>query len=176
MYKIIDIPYGTYLGQVIDISDVKINDKDYVQLQIEIVYGDWHDYFNAATNAKGLSFYSGSFNLPIVNVSADSSRIRDYITNYKNKEKILIAVEIDKVRFGKENQYHNITNLYDWTLVIPYLPRLKHGLRNIGMMMYMIIPLLSMICCPMRCSMHRRDFEFFRFPLATKCHCRGLRG
>lgn len=114
MYKIIDIPYGTYLGQVIDISDVKINDKDYVQLQIEIVYGDWHDYFNAATNAKGLSFYSGSFNLPIVNVSADSSRIRDYITNYKNKEKILIAVEIDKVRFGKENQYHNITNLYDW--------------------------------------------------------------
>ena len=69
---------------------------------------------NAATNAKGLSFYSGSFNLPIVNVSADSSRIRDYITNYKNKEKILIAVEIDKVRFGKENQYHNITNLYDW--------------------------------------------------------------
>ena len=56
MYKIIDIPYGTYLGQVIDISDVKINDKDYVQLQIEIVYGDWHDYFNAATNAKGLSF------------------------------------------------------------------------------------------------------------------------
>ena len=60
MYKIIDIPYGTYLGQVIDISDVKINDKDYVQLQIEIVYGDWHDYFNAATNAKGLSFYSGS--------------------------------------------------------------------------------------------------------------------
>lgn len=47
MYKIIDIPYGTYLGQVIDISDVKINDKDYVQLQIEIVYGDWHDYFKA---------------------------------------------------------------------------------------------------------------------------------
>lgn len=114
MPKIIDIPYGTYLGQVIDISDVKINDKEYVQLKTEIVYGEWHDYFNAATNAKGLSFYSGSFNLPVGNVSADTSRIRDYITNYKNKEKILVAVEIDKVRFGKENQYHNITNLYDW--------------------------------------------------------------
>lgn len=41
-------------------------------------------------------------------------RISDYIKNYPNRDKILIAVEIDKVRFGKENQYHNITNLYDW--------------------------------------------------------------
>ena len=42
MYKIIDIPYGTYLGQVTDISAVKIKDKDYVQLQTEIVFGEWH--------------------------------------------------------------------------------------------------------------------------------------
>lgn len=56
MYKIIDIPYGTYLGQVTDISAVKIKDKDYVQLQTEIVFGEWHDYFGAATKAKNLVF------------------------------------------------------------------------------------------------------------------------
>ncbi len=112
--KIIDVPYGTYLGQVTDISAVKIKDKDYVQLQTEIVYGEWHDYFGAATKAKKLGFSEGCYNCSVAVQTENTTRISDYIKNYPNRDKILIAVEIDKVRFGKENQYHNITNLYDW--------------------------------------------------------------
>ncbi len=114
MPKIIDIPYGTYLGQVVDISAIKINDKDYVQLQTEIVYGEWHDYFGAATKAKKLGFSEGCYNCSVALQTENTTRISNYIKNYPNRDKILIAVEIDKVRFGKENQYHNITNLYDW--------------------------------------------------------------
>lgn len=112
--KIIDVPYGTYLGQVTDISAVKIKDKDYVQLQTEIVYGEWHDFFGAATKAKKLGFSEGCYNCSVAVQTENTTRISDYIKNYPNRDKILIAVEIDKVRFGKENQYHNITNLYDW--------------------------------------------------------------
>lgn len=112
--KIIDVPYGTYLGQVTDISAVKIKDKDYVQLQTEIVYGEWHDFFGAATKAKKLGFSEGCYNCSVAVQTENTIRISDYIKNYPNRDKILIAVEIDKVRFGKENQYHNITNLYDW--------------------------------------------------------------
>lgn len=125
MPKIIDIPYGTYLGQVIDISDVKINDKEYVQLKTEIVYGEWHDYFGAATKAKKLGFSEGCYNCSVALQTENTTRISNYIKNYPNRDKILIAVEIDKVRFGKENQYHNITNLYDWRTCDTLSPEAK---------------------------------------------------
>ena len=114
MYKIIDIPYGTYLGQVTDISAVKIKDKDYVQLQTEIVFGEWHDYFGAATKAKKLGFSEGCYNCSVALQTGNTTRISNYIKNYPNRDKILVAIEIEKERYGKENQYHNITNLYDW--------------------------------------------------------------
>ena len=125
MPKIIDIPYGTYLGQVIDISDVKINDKEYVQLKTEIVYGEWHDYFGTATKAKKLGFSEGCYNCSVALQTENTTRISNYIKNYPNRDKILIAVEIDKVRFGKENQYHNITNLYDWRTCDTLSPEAK---------------------------------------------------
>lgn len=114
MPRIMDIPYGTYLGQIVSVTDIKINDKDYVQIGTEIVYGKWHDYFSAATKAKKLSFTEGCYNCPVSFSNIDTNRISDYIKNYPHREKILIAIEIGKERYGKENKYHNITNLYDW--------------------------------------------------------------
>ena len=104
MYKIIDIPYGTYLGQVTDISAVKIKDKDYVQLQTEIVFGEWHDYFGAATKAKKLGFSEGCYNCSVALQTGNTTRISNYIKNYPNRDKILVAIEIEKERYGKENQ------------------------------------------------------------------------
>ena len=39
--RIIDIPFGIYLGEVAELSDNKIKGKDYTEVKLEIIYGEW---------------------------------------------------------------------------------------------------------------------------------------
>ncbi len=123
--RIIDIPFGIYLGEVVELSDNKIKGKDYTEVKLEINYGEWRNYFSSSTKAKQLGFYTGSYNIPATIYTEDQKRICNIISSCENKDKILVAIEIGKERYGKENRYHNITNLYDWRTCDTLSPEAK---------------------------------------------------
>lgn len=116
MVKIIDIPYGTYLGEVFEINnDVMINGLKYVTIKAEIIFGEWREYFQAATKAKKKEFYLGSYSVcQDKGATENDIRIKELINEYENKKKIMVALEIGEIRYKKENIYHSISNIFDW--------------------------------------------------------------
>lgn len=89
------LPFGVYLGIIKSAEQKTINNEKKLSIGAEIIYGEWHDYYSFTTVTRQLKFFAGTLNYCIDKNSQDMQRITDYILNYENKDKILVAIEVD---------------------------------------------------------------------------------
>ncbi len=109
------LPFGCYLGRILK-ADQTTDQNGIVRfnIDVDVVYGGWHDYYSLCTQYRELSFYAGTYSIRADRVTDNDVRIKDYILQHQNDSRILVAIEVGEERYGKENKYRNVTNLYDW--------------------------------------------------------------
>ena len=106
MPKIIDIPYGTYLAYV-DKYNVS---QDYLDLILDIAYGDWRGYFTTKDRVLMPQVPSGAYRRKI----SYAAKTAEIVSNAIGNNKTVVAVVVGSQRYGAENKYHNITDVVDW--------------------------------------------------------------
>ncbi len=111
------LPYGCYLGRILK-ADQAIDQNGIVRfnIDVDVVYGGWHDYYSLCTQYRELSFFAGTYSIRVDKINDNDVRIIEYLQEHKNDSRILIAIEIGEERYGRENRYRNVTNLYDWRI------------------------------------------------------------
>lgn len=106
MPKIIDIPYGTYLAYV---AECNITDQ-YLDLELEIAYGEWRGYFGKKDNVLSPKVPSGAYRIRV----EYAAKAAEVIKQASGENKTVVAVVVGAQRYGMENKYHNITDVVDW--------------------------------------------------------------
>lgn len=106
MPKIIDIPYGTYLAYV-DKYNVS---QDYLDLILDIAYGEWRGYFTTKDRVLMPQVPSGAYRRKI----SYAAKTAEIVSNAIGNNKTVVAVVVGSQRYGAENKYHNITDVVDW--------------------------------------------------------------
>lgn len=106
MPKIIDIPYGTYLAYV-DKYNVS---QDYLDLTLDIAYGEWRGYFATKDRVLMPQVPSGAYRRKI----SYAAKTAEIVSNAIGNNKTVVAIVIGEQKYGTENKYHNITDVVDW--------------------------------------------------------------
>lgn len=87
MAKIIDIPYGTYLA---DVVDLKISEK-YIDLTLEIAFGAWRGYFAAKDRVISKPIPSGAYRTNINYVSKEKEVLENAIGENRTVVAIIVG-------------------------------------------------------------------------------------
>lgn len=106
MPKIIDIPYGTYLAYV---AECNITDQ-YLDLELEIAYGEWRGYFGKKDNVLSPKVPSDACRIRV----EYAAKTAEVIKQASGDNKTVVGIVIGAQRYGTENKYHNITDVVDW--------------------------------------------------------------
>lgn len=106
MARIIDIPYGTYLADVVDL----IITEEYVDLILEIAFGEWRGYFGAKDKVLAKKVPSGAYRTNKNYIS----KVNEVIQNAVGENRTVVAIIIGDKKVDKENKFRNVTDVVDW--------------------------------------------------------------